>query len=142
EFISPREVEAAIGASKALFKLGRYDESLSLTGRALKEANTSVETKLEVHTIRYVILQQTGDRLESVRSLVYLAENHSNQTKKEKYRIRALEIVDSSLKEDQLQTIANESEFAFLRGPALFRVGLNYFEQRDYGRAEKYFNDL
>lgn len=142
EFFSPREVDASIGAAKALHKLGRYDEALSLTSRAIKNGKLSLETQIELYTLRYIIQTQLGDRLEALNSIVFLATNLSDPVSKEKYRIKAVEYVESNLSEEELKHVANTESYGFVRTQALFRVGISYFEQRDYSRAENYFSEL
>ena len=142
EFSSPRQVEAALGASQSLYKLGRYDEALTLTHKALKAEKTSDKTLLEIHTLRYNIQLQLGDRLEALKSLVFLSKNSAEESVRSRFRIKALEYIESGLKEDELKTVANTAEFDYIRAPALYRVGTTYFEQRDYSRAENSFQSL
>ena len=142
EFFSPREVDASIGASRALIKLGRYDEALSLSQRALKVGDSSKATKIEINKLRYDILRKTGDRLESLKTLAYLSQNVKSKPLRKKYEIRAVEIVESNLKDDELKRVADDSSFGSFRNVALYKVGLAYFEQRDYSRAERYLERL
>jgi tetratricopeptide (TPR) repeat protein len=142
EFFSPREVDASIGAAKSLQKLGRFDEALSLTQRALKVQPLQQGTMIDIYSLRHQLLQQTGDRLDSLKALTYLAENVTDKDTKERYRLRALDHVESQLKEDELEQVARDSDFGFVRPYALLRVARNYFEQKDYGRAEKYYSKI
>lgn len=142
EFFSPREVDASIGAAKALQKLGRYDEALSLTQRALKAKPLSQATMIEIHSLRHSILQQTGDRLDSLKALIYLAENVTDKDLRERYRLRALDHVESQLRENELETVARDSDYGFVRPYALLRVARSYFEQKDYSRAESYYSKV
>jgi len=142
EYSSPREVDASLGAARALHKLGRYDEALSLTARLIKLKNLSEATLIELHTLRYNLQSQLGDRVDSLRSLVFLANTVSEPTLKERYRIRAIEFVDTNLDDKELELVARDSGFDFVRNTALFRVATLYFEQRDYSRAESYFNNI
>lgn len=139
---SPREVDASIGAANALQKLGRFDEALSMTNRGLKVSNLSPEAKTRLYELRYQILQQTGDRLETLKALVRLSEDSAKEEQKHRYRIRATEIVESNLSEAELETVATDAGFGSVRAVALFRVGSAYFEQRDYNRAESYLSRL
>lgn len=142
DFYSPREVDANIGAATALFKLGRFDEALSLSGRALKTKDLTKSTRNRIYDLRYQILLQTGDRLETLRSLVFLSENADNDSDKSKYRIRAAEVVESNLNENELLTVAQSSDFGSYRVIALYRVGTALFEQRDYSRADDYLSKI
>lgn len=142
EFYSPREIDASIGAAHALYKLGRYDEALSLTTNSLKKQPPSIATKIEIYSLRYNIQTQLGDRLDALRSLIFLSQEISDPAKKERYKIKALEFVESHLREEELKSVADDSFFSYVRSPALFRVATTYFEQRDYARAETYFHGV
>jgi ABC-type branched-subunit amino acid transport system substrate-binding protein len=142
EYFSPREVDAAIGAGKALYKLGRYDEALSLTSRAAKISPLSPETITEIYTLRYNLQAQLGDKLDSLRSLVYLTNNAADADQRERFRIKALEYVDTQLNESELESVANNSEYSFVRTTALLRVGISYFDQRDHTRAESFLRTV
>ena len=83
EVYSPREEDASTGAANALYKLGRYDEALSLTTNSLKKKPTSPATRVEIFTLRYNIQTQLGDRLDALRSLIYLTQETTDATKKE-----------------------------------------------------------
>lgn len=141
EFSTPREAEALFGAARALYKLGRYDESLSLT-KKINETSLATDLRIEIGVLRYNLQTHLGDRLDALKTLVYLTSITPEADKKERYRIKALEYVESILKDEELQTVASNASFGFVRGHALYRVGVVYFEQRDYSRAESYFNDV
>ncbi len=142
EYNSARELEAVIGASRSLYKLGRYDEALNLSQKALHYTGLAAATKIEVHSLRYNIQWQMGDRLDALKSLVLLAESAEEPAQREKFRIRAADFVESSLKESELSTVAQSSEYGFVRAPVLYRVGLASFEQHEYARAENYFREI
>lgn len=142
EFFSPREVEAALGAARALHKLGRYDEALSLTQRSLRYKSISPATLNDIHFLRYTIQSQLGDRIEALKSLIYLTESAPQAQAREKYRIKANELVESNLSDDELHAVARDSSFGFVRVQALYRVATTFFEQRDYSRAESFFRDV
>jgi branched-chain amino acid transport system substrate-binding protein len=142
EYFSPREVEAAIGAANSLEKLARYDESLELTARALKSENQSSAKLIELYTLRYKLQTQLGDRLDACRSLVFLVNNISDKNTQDKARIRAIEFIESKLHDNELEIIAKNTEFDFLRPLAMSRVAMTYFEQRNYDLSETYFRGV
>ncbi len=142
QFKSPLETQAKIGAARALFKLSRYDEALNFTKMLLKQDDLPANIRLEANYLQYNIQWELGDRLDALRSLVYLAENDNNSANRERYHIRAMDIVDSSLTDQQIATVANDPTFEFVQLPALYHVGVQAFEGRDYDNAESFLQKL
>lgn len=139
-YLSPREVEASVGAAKALYKLGRFDEALGLTQRSLRSSSLSQDILTSIYSLRYSILSQTGDRLDALQALTFLASNIDDESTRERFRLRALEFVDSSLTDQELERVALNSRYGFLRPHALYRIGNSSFEQKEYSRAERFLN--
>lgn len=140
DVFSPSEAEALLWASKSLHRLGRLDEALSLSQKSVKIPGISEETKLEIYKLRFSILSELGDRLDALRAIVFIAEKDPQPSARESYRIRAFDFVDSRLNEQELETVARSSEFGFVRGNALYRVGVRSFDQRDFSRARDSFS--
>ncbi len=135
DVFSPRESDALLGASRALFKMGSYDEVLSLTNKCLSMKDLSTSAQLEIHKLRFQVLSELGDHLDALKALIFITEHESNSNMVDNFRRRAIEFVDSRLKEDDLSTVARDTSYSFVRNIAAFRLGNLYFEQRDYSRA-------
>ena len=142
QFKSPLETDAKIGAARALYKLSRYDEALNFTKMLLKQSALPAPVRLEANYLQYNIQWELGDRLDALRSLVYLAQNAPAAAIRERYKIRAMDIAESSLTDAQIATVADDSSFGFVQFPALYHVGLQEFEGRDYDKAESDFQKL
>jgi branched-chain amino acid transport system substrate-binding protein len=136
EVFSPGEGDALLGAAQSLHRLGRLDEALALTQKSLRIPGLSDELRLEIQKARFAVLIDLGDRLEALRSAVFIATKDPNQASRETFHVKALDIVESRLTESELVSTANSSDMGFVRGQALFRVGLQAFEQRDFARAK------
>lgn len=142
EIFSPREADALWGAAQALTRLGRFDEALSLTDQGLRFNELNSSMKLELYKLRFSLLSQLGDRLDALRAVIFLAENEPDKNLKNQYRERALGFVESRLTDQELLKVADDKNFGLVRGQALFRVGSNFFEQRDFGRAKDYLEKV
>ena len=55
------------------------------------------------------------------------------------YRLRSIEVVETKLNADQLNDVAEDSDFGFLRGHAMYRLGELALEARDTAKAQRYF---
>lgn len=137
---SPNEAQSLLLAAKSLYKVGRFDEALSLTSRSININGIPEEIKLENYELRYKILSEVGDRLDALRALIYLANSSSGQAARDSYRIQALDFVESRLNDEELEDVANDSDFGFVRAYASFRIGQLLFEQRDYWKARDHFS--
>jgi len=142
DFFSPREFDALLWASKALVKLGRYDEALSLTDQGLRFRDIPISSKIELYQIRFTVLNQFGDRLDALRALIYLSKNSPEKRKQELFRLKAMDFIESRLSEKDIEAVADNSRYGFVRGYAVYRVAQSYFEQRDYRRAKNYFEEV
>ncbi len=138
DFFSPNEANALLWASRSLLRLGRLDEALSLTERSVKIPGISDQHRVESYRLRYSILNELNDRLDSLSTGIWLAENDPEQ--KESYRVRAIDVVESRLNEDELRTVSNSSQFGFAQAFASLRLGVLYFEQKDFSRARSQFH--
>lgn len=138
DVFSPREADALIGAARALTKTGGYDEVLSLTNKCLALRGLTDSSRLEIYRLRFQVLSEVGDRIDALRALIFLAEHDTDPALKEVHRNRAFDYVESHLNDTDLETVADGSEFSFVRGIALLRMGTLLYEQRDFSRAQDY----
>ena len=139
---SPSEGEALLWASRSLHKLGRIDEALSLTQKSAKIPGLSNELKLEFYRLRFQMLSDLGDRLDALKTLVYLSANDTDPAQRESARLRANELVESKLTEEELSSVARSTEYGWVRGSAYFRLANIYFEQKDFSRARDSYSEV
>ncbi len=139
---SPSEGEALLWASRSLHRLGRVDEALSLTQKSTKIPGLSNELKLEFYRLRYQMLSDLGDRLDALKTLVYLSANDTDPAQRENARARANELVESKLSEEELSTVSRSADYGWVRGAAYFRLANIYFEQKDFSRARDAFAEV
>ncbi|MBK9040834.1 MAG: ABC transporter substrate-binding protein [Bdellovibrionales bacterium] len=132
---SPRETDALLGAARALAKLGSYDEVLSLTNKCLAVQGLSDSARLDIYRLRFQVLSEVGDRLDALRTLIFLAENDTDLKLREVHRNRALDFVESHLSDPDLEIVARDKNFGFVRSIAVLRIGTLLFEQRDFSRS-------
>lgn len=142
EVFSPEEGQALYNASLALSKLGRYNEALSLTERCLNFKDLPEALVSNVYKLRYFLFTQLGDRLDALQTLTVLYNFETDTTQKEKYRLSAIDYVESQLTQEELVKVAENSSFGFLRGYALFHVGIAAFEQKDFSKAVDYLEEV
>lgn len=142
QYISPSELDAVIGASKALLELDRNDEVIGLTLRGIKSPDLQKSELLTLYNYRLQALAKTGDRLEAIRALAFLSQNASDEKTKEKHRLNAIELISTIEDIDSLSSLAKDTSLGDLRIYALHRAGIMEFEARDYSDAADYLEDV
>ena len=136
EYATVRDAEARLGAARSLQKLWRYDEALALTKRATQSKEATPTVRLDAYLLHYHLLQQTGDRLEALKALAYLVKNKQSKDNRDAYQMRALEMIETKLSPQDVEKVAKESDYGFIRPYALLKVGKIAFENKDYAPAE------
>lgn len=84
----------------------------------------------------------SGDILEQLKTLVNQTVQAPSKQEQESYRQCAIDIVENKLNEDQLEDVADESDYGFLRGHAMFRLGEISLDKKDTSDAKMYFNSV
>lgn len=139
DVFSPNEAESLLGASRALFKLGRLDESSALSLRGLKIPGISEAQRLEFLKHRYTVLTAIGDRLEALRTLALIYGREPKPEIRNNAQARANEIVNYYLAEKDLEQVVRGDEFNFVRAQAAFKLGLLNLRNKDFDGARSNF---
>ncbi len=139
DIFSPNEAESLLGASRALFKLGRLDESSALSSRGLKIPGISENQRLEFLKHRYAVLTAIGDRLEALHTLALIYDREPRPEIKGNAQARANEIINYYLGERDLDRVVGSSEFGFVRAQAAFKLGLLKLRNKDFDGARTNF---
>jgi len=130
---------ARLGASRCLIQLRKFPEAVSILQRIVS-AETPREYQIEAHKLLYLAHANSGNKIETLQSLVFLAVNATVPADKEAYKLRAYDLVDSRLSDDEVREVAGKSQFEFLRGAAYYRLGMTLFEQGSYDDARSYLS--
>ena len=138
DIFSPREADALLGAAKSLAKIGNYDEVLSLTDRCLNTQRLSEASRLEVYRLRFQILSEIGNQIDALRALIYLVEKEPKRKDRQVYKSKAIDFVESHINDTELKIVAKDRSFGFIRSFAFLRIGVSFFEQRNFWKAQYY----
>jgi branched-chain amino acid transport system substrate-binding protein len=141
DIANPYEVEASLRSARIQLKLGRPADADKSLEHADRWKKVSAEQNLELQKLNYEIGMALKQNLRALRAAIFLAENGTNATEKEKFKTTALESVDSRFSLDELVEIGDSSAFSLVRPHAKFRCGLLMAEQHQYSKARSYFND-
>lgn len=133
------EFKAAQRSSLILQKLNRLDEAESMAKKAFQVAKNSKEqtAALKLLTKQYIGRGQNTDAIRTLIELSVLAENPNQSAE---YRRQAIEITEGRLNENQLERIAQSSEFSFLRPYAFYRLGEIHIERRSFQSAKSFLS--
>ncbi len=142
DVFSANSGEALLGAARCLSKLGRYDEALSLTERSVRIPGLSEKTLLDNYRLRLNLFSDMGDRLDSLKTAVYLTEHDTDAGIRESARLKAIDMVESRLTEAELDRVTQNPDFGFVRVYGFYRMGLIAVENRDYSKARSDFQKV
>ncbi len=136
-------VEFEAGAKAALLQLrfGNTDEAEKTIARLAKMPNLSAEQEIRLEELLLESATARKDSMRAIEALVRLAEIHPDPKERDRYKVRALDAVDSNLSENDLREIADNRRFTFLRPEAKYRYGAILLEQRQYSKARDYLSD-
>lgn len=140
DVFSPNEGEALLGASRSLYKLGRLDESSALAARGIKIPGLSPSVKLDLQKHRFSVLNSLGDRVESLSALAYVFASDPKPEIRSGARVRALEIVNHSLNESDLEKVSSSSELNFIRAEAAYQLAHIKLKNKNYDSARTHFS--
>lgn len=87
-------------------------------------------------------LEENGQYVEALRELVGLSVSAPSQPAQEAYRLRAIEITENKLDEPALKAVADNSDYGFIRGHALYKLGELALDNHDKSAARKYFSSV
>lgn len=135
---SPHEFAAGIKAARLQFKLGERDEAERTIARLSRTPNLTPEQEVKIEELRLESAMAQKNYLRVINSLVSIAEKHPDPVERERYKVRALDSIDSNLTEDELREIADNRRYSFLRPEAKFRYGVILADQRRYSKARDY----
>ncbi|WP_413559164.1 penicillin-binding protein activator [Bdellovibrio sp. HCB209] len=79
------------------------------------------------------------DPLENLKNLVVMSVQAPTKQEQDVYRLRAIEDVENRLNEKQLEEVADNSDYGYLRGHAMSRLADKALEERDISKAKKYY---
>lgn len=83
-----------------------------------------------------------ADQMAVLKNLVMESITAPTKQEQEAYRQRAVDIVDNKLNEKQLEEVADNSDYGYVRGNAMYRLGEKALQDRDQNKAKKYFSGV
>lgn len=84
-------------------------------------------------------LEREGRYLEALRELVGLSVSAPTRNEQEAYRLQAIELTENKLSEEDLNKVSRDSDYGFVRGHAMSKLGELALDNHDKDAAKKYF---
>lgn len=88
------------------------------------------------------VAPQTSDALEYLKALVNKSIQAPRKEEQDVNRLHAIDIVETKLNEEQLENVADDSDFGYLRAHAMYRLGEIALENKETSRAKKYYSSV
>lgn len=130
--------EAYLGATHALAQMGRVDEALSLSQKALTSGQISAAGQYDLQKVRYPLLKDTGESLAALKAVVAIYNAEKDAAQRELWKNKAFELANRLQKND-LQAVVDNSDYGFVRGFAAYRLATFFLDQHDFDRARSLF---
>ncbi|MEC9281710.1 MAG: penicillin-binding protein activator [Bdellovibrionota bacterium] len=138
-YFSSAEWQARLRAAKSLWIEKDSYQTLELLA-PIFDFSDDTKVVIQAHELKAEISSFKGDDLEALKSMIFLS---AQQTKKqEEYQLRAKQITQYELSRDDLSIVASNRSYSFVRPIALYKLGVNYFEESNYSKAESYLSDV
>lgn len=130
--------EAYLGAVHSLAQLGRVEEALTLSQKALASGQISAAGQYDLQKVRYPLLKETGDSLSALKSLVAIYNGEKDSVQRELWKNKAFELANRLQKND-LQLVVDNGDYGFVRGFAAYRLATFFLDQHDFDQARALF---
>lgn len=142
EIASPLEMQASLRAARSLIRMQKPGDAEPYLEKVSKAKDLSIDERLEALELRHEVLTQEKRHFTALEPLLVIANEHPNQGKRERYRQLGFETIESRLSEDELQRVADDSNYGFLQMPAKYRFALLMAEQRNYSKSRRYLGEI
>jgi ABC-type branched-subunit amino acid transport system substrate-binding protein/predicted negative regulator of RcsB-dependent stress response len=133
------EVDGTLRLARVQVKISQFAEADKTLGRSSRWTTATSDQLLELEKLRYEIMSAQKQHLPALESLIVLAEKSAQVAERDKYRVLAIDSIDSRFSLDDLRKIGDSAKFSFVRQQAKFRFGLLMAEQHQFARAREYF---
>jgi len=133
------EIDGTLRLARVQVKVSQFAEAERTLERSSRWAATTAEQLLDLEKLRYEIASAQKKHLRALESLIILVEKNVQTAERDKFRVLAIESVDSRFTLDELRAIGDSAKYSFVRPQAKFRFGLLMAEQHQYARAREYF---
>ena len=114
-------------------------KSYQLVKDILKNSTLSDTEKIQIYKLKDFLLRYIDDDIiEQIETYIQLYQLVQNPTLKEKYKFKAISLLQSKLNEDQLKQVIKTDSLKTLRSMAFFQLGSLHFDQGDFRKAKAY----
>ncbi len=132
---SQREsLEAIYMGALSYYRLGEIDRSDSLLSNWKRFDEVSLLYQEKIYKLLFILKSRSGKKTEALRALVELSRLPLSE--RNMHEMRAIEFCQTQLQPDELQIVANESNFDKIRYYAKLKLGQLYYDQQKYNLAQ------
>ncbi|MBX3033620.1 MAG: penicillin-binding protein activator [Bdellovibrionaceae bacterium] len=87
-------------------------------------------------------LERQGHFVDAMKEYLNVSVSSPTPSQQESARLKAVDLLETRLNEEDLHQVADSSDFGFLRGHALFQLGEIAMDRRDTDSARRYFSSV
>ena len=122
--------------------LSTKGKSLAKTAASTAAVQQAPVAEINLTGAEALKFEKEGRYTEALKEFVSLSVNSRVKQNQEFYRLKALEVTENKLAEDDLDKVSSDSDYGFVRGHALFRLGELSLQRRDSTSARRYFSSV
>jgi branched-chain amino acid transport system substrate-binding protein len=137
---NPKQTEAYLWAIRSSYRLNRYPETAAIANLLLDKGGLQQNTEVEIYTYKLKAEELSGDHFSSLNTCIKMITHPGFTKESESLKIRSQEIVYSQLIVQDLEKVAGESSYSYLRGIATFKLGELALEEHNQNLARNYFS--
>lgn len=135
---TPRSTEAEYYALRSAGRMNRHPEVLEVSDRLLRRSDWKDAQFIEINQYRLRSLESLGEYKKAVSQIEGLLQNKLAEKEHEALRIRASEILQSRLNQNELDDVASSLSDPLLRATSYFRLAEISLEERRQDQARSY----
>ena len=138
-YYSNKESMARLRVAQSLWQQKDSFRAAEFLGPLLQESPPQNILRL-AHELQIEIQLFKGNRVLALESMLVLAQMGAQE--QNDYSLRAKQLVQFEMSREELGQIAGKRNYRLVQSLALFRLGLGFFEEGEYSRAESYLSDV
>lgn len=142
EFREPFEGEVYTKVIRLYLAQKNNDQAKAILNHALKSGTLTPSDRIELLNYKVEFLRQEQNTMGQLETLAEMYKTATDPQAQMSYKIRAISIVDSLVRPQDLDAVLDNSKLEFVHASIHYRLGSVSFEQSDFSKARAHFSKV